>query len=98
MIIVRPSRPSSGPVVDHPNGIDDVVKRMIYETSESVDVIPSSPGLEGANNNLANVPIEQCYTKRPTDSYVYTLCALETDDTLSQTFRHRDLVPAQKQQ
>jgi len=45
------------------DGIDDVVDRMIYETSEGVDVIPSDPGLEGADNNLANVPIEERYTK-----------------------------------
>jgi chromosome partitioning protein len=36
---------------------------MIYETSEGVDVIPSDPGLEGSDNNLANVPIEERYTK-----------------------------------
>lgn len=45
------------------DGIDDVVDRMIYETSEGVDVIPSDIGLEGADNNLANVPIEERYTK-----------------------------------
>lgn len=44
-------------------GIDDVVDRMIYATDEGVDIIPSDPGLEGADNNLANVPIEERFTK-----------------------------------
>jgi len=45
------------------DGVDDVIDRMIYETDEGVDVIPSDMGLEGADNNLANVPIEERYTK-----------------------------------
>lgn len=32
------------------DGIDDVVERMVYETDEGVDIIPSDMGLEGADN------------------------------------------------
>jgi hypothetical protein len=35
-------------------------------------------------------------TGRPTDAYAYTLCVADTGETLPQTFRHRDLVPAEK--
>lgn len=45
------------------DGIDDVVERMLFETAEGVDVIPSDPGLDGADNQLANVPIEDRYSK-----------------------------------
>lgn len=37
-------------------------------------------------------------TGRPTDAYAYTLCVADTGETLPQTFRHRDLVPARKRE
>lgn len=43
--------------------IPDVVGRMVFETAEGVDLIPSDGGLGGADNNLANVPKEERYTK-----------------------------------
>lgn len=43
--------------------IPDVVDRMVFETGEGVDLIPADPGLEGADNNLANVVVEDRYDK-----------------------------------
>lgn len=43
--------------------IPDVVDRMVFETEEGVDLIPSDDGLGGADNNLANVPKEERYGK-----------------------------------
>jgi len=43
--------------------IADVVDRMVFETDEGPDLIPSDPGLGGADNNLANVPKEERYGK-----------------------------------
>ncbi len=37
-------------------------------------------------------------TGRPTDAYSYRLRDLETDEKLSLTFRHQDLVPAEDTQ
>lgn len=45
------------------DSIDNVVERMIYETDEGVDIIPSDPGLSGADNNLGSVPVEERYLK-----------------------------------
>lgn len=45
------------------DSIDNVVDRMIYETEEGVDIIPSDPGLSGADNNLGSVPVEDRYLK-----------------------------------
>lgn len=39
--------------------IDDLVGRMVFDTGEGPDLIPADPGLGGANNNLANVPLEK---------------------------------------
>lgn len=39
--------------------IPDVTERMTFETDVGVDVIPSDPGLEGADNDLANFPVEE---------------------------------------
>ncbi|AEH39484.1 ParA family protein [Halopiger xanaduensis] len=39
--------------------IDNVVDRMVFETGEGPDLIPADPGLSGANNNLANVPLDE---------------------------------------
>jgi chromosome partitioning protein len=39
--------------------IPDVTERMTFETNVGVDVIPSDPGLEGADNDLANFPVEE---------------------------------------
>lgn len=41
------------------SNIDDVVDRMTFATDEGVDVIPSDKGLEGADNDLASVPVEE---------------------------------------
>lgn len=43
--------------------IPDIVDRMIYNTGEGPDLIPSDAGLSGADNNLASVPVEQRYLK-----------------------------------
>jgi chromosome partitioning protein len=43
--------------------IPDIVDRMVFETDEGPDLIPSDPGLGGADNNLANVPREERYGK-----------------------------------
>lgn len=42
--------------------IDDVVDRMVFGTDEGPDLIPADPGLGGANNNLANVPLDERFT------------------------------------
>jgi chromosome partitioning protein len=39
--------------------IPDVTERMTFETDVGVDVIPSDPVLEGADNDLANFPVEE---------------------------------------
>ncbi|MCG1004871.1 ParA family protein [Halobacterium noricense] len=41
--------------------IPDVVDRMVFDTGEGPDLIPSDPGLSGADNNLASVPVEDRY-------------------------------------
>lgn len=43
--------------------IPDVLDRMTFETGEGPDLIPSDPGIEGADNNLANVPREDRYDR-----------------------------------
>jgi chromosome partitioning protein len=43
------------------NNIPDVVDRMIFETDEGVDLIPSDEGLSGADNTLASKPLEERY-------------------------------------
>ncbi|MFC6720954.1 ParA family protein [Natrialbaceae archaeon GCM10025810] len=48
--------------------IDNVVERMVYDTGEGPDLIPADPGLGGANNNLANVPLDERF--RVLDSFV----------------------------
>ncbi|WP_455448231.1 ParA family protein [Natrinema thermotolerans] len=45
------------------SNIDDVVDRMVFETDQGPDLIPADPGLGGADNNLANVPIEDRYDR-----------------------------------
>lgn len=45
------------------DSIENVVERMTYETNEGVDIIPSDPGLSGADNNLGSVPVEDRYLK-----------------------------------
>ncbi|RDZ96640.1 ParA family protein, partial [Haloferax sp. Atlit-6N] len=43
--------------------IPDVVDRMVYDTGEGPDLVPSDKGLNGADNNLASVPVEERYLK-----------------------------------
>ncbi|WP_049930941.1 ParA family protein [Halosimplex carlsbadense] len=43
--------------------IPDIVDRMVYETAEGPDLIPSDSGLSGADNNLASAPVEERYLK-----------------------------------
>jgi len=43
--------------------ISDVVDRMTYSADEGVDLIPSDQGLEGAENDLGNVPVEDRFTR-----------------------------------
>lgn len=45
------------------DNIDDVVDRMTFTTAEGVDLIPSDDGLEGAENDLGNVPVEERFTR-----------------------------------
>lgn len=45
------------------DNIPDIVDRMVYETDEGPDLIPSDAGLSGADNNLASVPVEDRYLK-----------------------------------
>jgi chromosome partitioning protein len=46
------------------DNIPDVVDRMVFETDHpNLDLIPSDPGLEGADNQLANVPHEERFEK-----------------------------------
>lgn len=45
------------------DNIDDVTTRMVFDTEEGVDIIPADPGLGGADNNLANVPLDERFTK-----------------------------------
>lgn len=45
------------------DNIPDVVDRMVHDTGEGIDLIPADPGLGGADNNLANVPVEERFSK-----------------------------------
>lgn len=45
------------------DNIPDVVDRMVFDTGEDVDLIPADPGLGGADNNLANIPVEDRFDK-----------------------------------
>lgn len=45
------------------DNIDDLLDRMTFPTDEGPDLIPADPGLGGADNNLANVPLEERYQK-----------------------------------
>lgn len=68
--VVDPDAPISAVFGDNwefiSENIPDVVDRMVFETEEGVDLIPSDDGLGGADNNLANVPREERYTKLAT--------------------------------
>lgn len=51
--------------------IPDVVDRMVFETEyPGLSIIPSDPGLEGADNDLASLPLEERYDKL--DEFVST--------------------------
>ncbi|SDL09554.1 ParA family protein [Natronorubrum texcoconense] len=43
--------------------IDNVFDRMVFETDEGPDLIPADSGLGAEDNNLANVPREDRYTR-----------------------------------
>lgn len=43
--------------------VDDALARMVYDTGEGPDLIPADPGLGGRDNELANQPREERYTK-----------------------------------
>lgn len=45
------------------DNIPDIVDRMVFPTGEGPDLIPSDPGLGGADNNLADEPVEERFTK-----------------------------------
>lgn len=62
------------------DSIDNVVDRMVYETEEGVDIIPSDPGLSGADNNLGSVPVEKRYLKM--DNFVDEYLAEQYDVVL----------------
>lgn len=59
------------------DNIDDFLDRMTFPTDEGPDLIPADPGLGGADNNLANVPLEERYQKL--DGFVEDLVADEYD-------------------
>lgn len=72
--------------------IEDVVNRMIYDTGHGPDLIPSDPGLEGQDNNLASVPLESRFTKlrefvrndlRDYDAILYDLPGKESNIALN---------------
>lgn len=46
--------------------IPDILNRMVFETDEGPDLIPSDPGLGAADNKLANLPREHRYGKLET--------------------------------
>lgn len=45
------------------DNVPDILDRMTFATGEGPDLIPADPGLGGADNNLANVPLEERYQK-----------------------------------
>ena len=57
--------------------IDDLLDRMVFSTDEGPDLIPADSGLTGADNNLANVPNEERFTKL--NAFVNDLVAPEYD-------------------
>ncbi|NLV08311.1 AAA family ATPase [Haloarcula rubripromontorii] len=59
------------------DNIDDLLDRMTFPTDEGPDLIPADPGLGGADNNLANVPLEERYQKL--DGFVEDLVADQYD-------------------
>jgi len=59
------------------DNIDDLLDRMTFATDEGPDLIPADPGLGGADNNLANVPLEERYQKL--DGFVEDLVAEQYD-------------------
>jgi len=59
--------------------IDDVVDMMIFETDHpNVNLIPADPGLEGADNDLANIPVDERFNK--------------LDQFISEDLNHYDVV------
>ena len=59
------------------DNIPNIVERMVYETGEGPDLIPSDAGLSGADNNLASIPVEQRYLKL--DSFISNQLADQYD-------------------
>lgn len=45
------------------DNIPNVVDRMVFETGEGPDLIPADPGLGGADNRLADEPVEDRFDK-----------------------------------
>jgi len=56
---------------------DDILSRMTFETGEGPDLIPADSGLGGADNNLANVPLESRFHRL--DDFVRDILAPEYD-------------------
>ncbi|RLM32662.1 ParA family protein [Haloarcula sp. Atlit-120R] len=59
------------------DNVDDLLDRMTFDTDEGPDLIPADPGLGGADNNLANVPLEDRFDKL--DDFVDDLVAPQYD-------------------
>jgi len=59
------------------DNIDDLLDRMTFPTDEGPDLIPADSGLGGADNNLANIPLEERYQKL--DGFVEDLVAEQYD-------------------
>lgn len=59
------------------DNVEDVLEKMVFTTDEGPDLIPADRGLTGADNNLANVPIEGRFTKL--DAFIENFVAPEYD-------------------
>jgi chromosome partitioning protein len=57
--------------------VEDLLGQMAFTTNEGPDLIPADRGLTGADNNLANVPTEERFTKL--DAFVGNFVAPEYD-------------------
>jgi chromosome partitioning protein len=59
------------------DNVDDLLDRMTFDTDEGPDLIPADAGLGGADNNLANVPLEDRFDRL--EGFVEDLVAPEYD-------------------
>jgi chromosome partitioning protein len=57
--------------------VDDLLDQIAFSTDEGPDLIPADRGLTGADNNLANVPAEDRFTKL--DAFIGNFVAPQYD-------------------